>query len=624
MPGLEFLGGVLNIIQIIGVIQQHVVDSKSVKDVLEEAGLRARRICNSIDQLELLQNTNGVLSRLVGETVEEFNSIEGDLQTIREKVTKRTKLRATASSSGTLAQLKEISARLEQKEQSIKLMGLVGKLIVENGTIANDVRDIRSVLTLLATQLGIQSVGTEPVHALLRQVYQAKCIESTTTLDVSQRRVEGWMKSMDSMDKLAIGISYYKGNEDVPKDFSKAARYLHAARNDGKTEANYYLGMMYRSGWGVHRCNATAFSLFQEGSRAKHPAAMTEYGASFIMGVGTEHNQSLGYAYVKMGAEGGDPRGMHMLSWQKLYGFDQEKNPRLAFQLSQKVVDKGYSLGKANLGDCYMLGLGVERNASKAIELWTESLEGGLDCMAFELGQCYEHGFGVKQDLVKAAQFYKRGANVEKHTWVRPRIQPYYGMCLIRGRGVSQNVKAGWAHIQSSVQANNDSGWFVQGECYRFGYGIEKDAARAVESYKRAISSPDYIEGTVRAYFALGRMYESGEGVQQDYKKAFDHYNFSANNMFRAAQWKVACFCESGAGIERDIVRAVTYYRLAANAGHRVSQIKATKYYLEGKGVQRNLMTASAIIWPAVDKGDREAKRLLAQIEKEGSTITRT
>ena len=52
---------------------------------------------------------------------------------------------------------------------------------------------------------------------------------------------------MDPVHKLAAGIMFYKENKDVPEDYIKAIRYLDAALEFGKIEANYYLGMIFRT-----------------------------------------------------------------------------------------------------------------------------------------------------------------------------------------------------------------------------------------------------------------------------------------------------------------------------------------------------------------------------------------
>lgn len=614
MSCFEILGGILNILQIVGVIQTHVSDYNSFKSAVEEVKTRAKQIHKNVQQLEFLQNVEGVLQVFLSQTFEEFDKIRSELELIEEKVKNRTTLRAIVSSPSTLAQLEEISVRLAETGRDIKLVGLIGNVTLQTQSCANDLHLIRNTLSSISVQFKQNTVDVDTAKEIMRQILYTQCFEITISADNFHRREDRWMAGIDPLVELATGIMFYEGNRDVQKDYIKAARFLHAARDAGKMEASYYLGMIYKSDKGAYRCNATAFKLFKEGADVEHPPAMTSLGGAYIMGVGTSCNRQLGYAYISMGADAGDPLGMHMLSYQMLYGEDQYKNPSRAFQLSQSVVEKGHEFGKGNLGDCYMYGLGVERDASKAVQLWNDALEDGLYSLTVYLGQCYEHGIGVEKDFVKAADYYKRGTEITCNISTALRVQPYYGMCLIRGRGVTRDVKKGWGYIQSSVKADNDSGWFMQGECYRYGYGVQKNLVRAVFSYRKAIKSQSRITGKIRAHYALGTMYESGEGLTRDYAKAFIHYNFGANNFYRDSQWKVASLCEAGRGIDQDLIRAVVYFRMAANSGHKGAQIKATEYYMQGKGVQRNLMTAAQIIQPIADSGDREAKRLLRRI----------
>ena len=188
--------------------------------------------------------------------------------------------------------------------------------------------------------------------------------------------------------------------------------------------------------------------------------------------------------------------------------------------------------------------------------------------------------------------------------------------CLIRGRGVARNVEKGRREIQCSVRANNDCGWFVQGEFYRLGYGVEKNIGKAFDSYIRATRTVAGIQGQIRAHYALGCMYESGEGVVRDLQKSFHHFNFSANNLHRDSQWKIGTYCESGTGVVNNEIRAVEYFRMAANNGHWDTQIKTCHYYMKGKGVQRNVIGAQEILRPAAESGNQEAKRLLKQLDR--------
>lgn len=68
-------------------------------------------------------------------------------------------------------------------------------------------------------------------------------------------------------------------------------------------------------------------------------------------------------------------------------------------------------------------------------------------------------------------------------------MQPYYRTCLIRGQGVDKDMKKGCALIQNSVDFHNGSGWLVQGECNRYGYGVTRNNEKAAESYLGACSA---------------------------------------------------------------------------------------------------------------------------------------
>ncbi len=591
----------MNILQIIGVVLRHVQDYKSVKDVLEEAKARAERIYANIQEVKLLPDVESVLSYFINETVEEFERIRDELLFIQEKVMNRPMARSVLASPATLAQLNEISSCLKQKEQNIKLMGMIAKLDVGLQSCA---KDVKQGFTKVLVKLNTQSEDVRLAKAMLCHVCRMRLLNS-----------EGrWIEEIDSEDKLATGIAFYEGNRSVRKDFQKAARYLNSALNAGNSEAYYYLGMMHRSGSGVQKCNLTAFEYFEKGTRAKDPKSMAQLSVAYWFGEGVELNDPLACAYAKMSAEAGDPFGMFLLAEHKLYGIITDKNLSVAYDYTKKALEKGYKKAKMTLAMCYFHGLSVEQDLPNAIQLWLECIEGGGYSCVVDLAPCYEHGLGVDVDLQKAAELYKMGSEMAPNLWRRQYIQAFYGLCLIRGRGVMQDVKKGWSLIRESVQANKDTGWFAQGECYRYGYGVKRNLDMAIQSYNNAIRVGDDADGRNLAHYALGTMYEAGEGLDRDYSKAFENYNYSADVMHHDAQWKIALSCESGIGVERNIARAVEYFRLAANGGHRDSQIKSYNYYMEGKGVQRNLMSSAQVIEAAAESGDKKAKRLLRRL----------
>ena len=62
-------------------------------------------------------------------------------------------------------------------------------------------------------------------------------------------------------------------------------------------------------------------------------------------------------------------------------------------------------------------------------------------------------------------------------------------------------------------------GAYNLGGCYRYGHGVAKDRAKAIEIYKRASEL-----GSNDAKLSLAWMYEHGQGVKKDLAEAVKWY----------------------------------------------------------------------------------------------------
>lgn len=72
-----------------------------------------------------------------------------------------------------------------------------------------------------------------------------------------------------------LGIAYRSGR-GVPRDLEKAERWLSRADRNGSPDARYALGMMYRNGLGVARSRDKAIELFERAAAAGHERAKRE------------------------------------------------------------------------------------------------------------------------------------------------------------------------------------------------------------------------------------------------------------------------------------------------------------------------------------------------------------
>ncbi len=595
--GFELLGGILNIAQILSVINRHVQGFRRLEAALKNCEECVKQIENKIHRLNHLHALDGLQSEILEEAIQEFESICQELIAIQDKVVNRSYVRKILLAPEILEKLNDITSRLAKKDDTLKLLGMIGAFNAEH----------RSNCAQIFNKLKSMGSSASSPEGKLEEFCQMKVV--VRAVKEITKQTKGYsMNQMTGFIHLSTGVCLYKAEFRV-QNYEVAAQHFNSAVRMGWSQGYYYLGMLYKSGLGVEKCNITAKNFFQYGTDAGVPAAMSELGQCYDEGIGVERDPVKAVEFVKRGVAGNDPRGYALYAYYNLHGHNIAVNTSRGFKMAKKASESNLALN--NLAKCYIYGIGVERDPSEAFKLLLKNAEVKESWLAYlYLARLYEKGIGVQANLEKMAEFYKKGT--ELLAWQRPYYQGYYGLYLIRGIGVREDKKSGWKMIQRSIQSNNAAGWYTKGECYRFGYGVEPDIVKAVRCYKRAIQMESGMDGKIKAKFALGCMFELGQGgLSQNFQTAFEHFNFAANRMHQEAQWKIGIFCESGTGTDRFEDRAVHYFQLAANSGHRQAQLKAGMYYMQGKGVSRDLHKAIDILTSAAQNGDREARRKL-------------
>ena len=81
-------------------------------------------------------------------------------------------------------------------------------------------------------------------------------------------------------------------------------------------------------------------------------------------------------------------------------------------------------------------------------------------------------------------------------------------------------------------------------------------------------------KGVAKAQCDLGNCYYYGYGVEKDYTKAVEWYRKAAEQGFAEAQYKLGFMYSRGYGVEHDFAKAVEWYRKAAYQGHTLAQYK--------------------------------------------------
>ncbi len=163
--------------------------------------------------------------------MQKSTSIEEELLQIKEKVTKRTTAHNVLTSPATLSELKDTTSHLKLKEQTVKLVGLIGNFNAQQYSTANE---MKAGFTQILTHRPTDSAEFPTEKTLLCRICREKFTEVSSTADAVKRREGTWMTEIDSTAQLSLGIAFYEGNPRVPRDCFKSARSLNAALNAGK------------------------------------------------------------------------------------------------------------------------------------------------------------------------------------------------------------------------------------------------------------------------------------------------------------------------------------------------------------------------------------------------------
>ncbi|HDV6356849.1 TPA: sel1 repeat family protein, partial [Burkholderia cenocepacia] len=114
--------------------------------------------------------------------------------------------------------------------------------------------------------------------------------------------------------QLALGKALLLGSGDIPKDYVRARALLGAAAEQGDPAAAYYLGLIYRSGYGIAADPVQAAHWFDIASRADIPAADFMLANAYRDGSGVPRDDARALALYRRAAEHELPEAVQTLA----------------------------------------------------------------------------------------------------------------------------------------------------------------------------------------------------------------------------------------------------------------------------------------------------------------------
>ncbi len=135
----------------------------------------------------------------------------------------------------------------------------------------------------------------------------------------SALRNEGmrWLETAapsDARAQLSLGKALLLGTGGVERDYPRALRLLRQSADKGDAAAAYYLGLMYRSGYGTAIDTAQAAHWFDRAARHEIPAAMFMLANAYREGDGVPRDEARALALYQDAAEHELPEAVQALA----------------------------------------------------------------------------------------------------------------------------------------------------------------------------------------------------------------------------------------------------------------------------------------------------------------------
>lgn len=166
-----------------------------------------------------------------------------------------------------------------------------------------------------------------------------------------------------------------------------------------------------------------------------------------------------------------------------LKGMDKDRSNSWAISVLRSAAeDDSIAYAMNSLGMAYMAGIGVEQDSIQCVYWLEKAADRGFREAYHNLGRMYKNSYcGVKQDFFKSYRYFEKGA--EKNS-----VLCIYdmGFMLYKGLGCGQDYQHAAELFQKASNRDYSPALYMLGLCYRNGYGVEADTAKANFYLKRS------------------------------------------------------------------------------------------------------------------------------------------
>lgn len=343
---------------------------------------------------------------------------------------------------------------------------------------------------------------------------------------------EAAAKEAEAEEAYETGRTCLYGLDGQEVDLETAYNSFQKALELGKTEANFYLGVLYD--WkGYPELDYKKANAYYEAA-GEDANAYISLGFSYYNGLEVEENPEIAKEYfdkaIALGSMDGYLGLAQIARSEEDYAVAME-DYTTAWEAGTEPLYVG--MAAQGIGGMYSLGQGVEQDYTKAMEWDEKAYEAGNDNGAYLIGAMYQYGDGVDQDYEKAIEWYEKAYKLGSGGYFA------YLIGYIYDSGQEPDYEKAKEWYEKAYESGIADGALKIGYMYYCGLGVEQDVNLAEEWYEKAydfnyefLQSDEcdewvadvYRERAVQSANRVAEMYEKGLGVAQDADKAAEWY----------------------------------------------------------------------------------------------------
>lgn len=214
------------------------------------------------------------------------------------------------------------------------------------------------------------------------------------------------------LSSSVYAATYEEGKQAyLSQDYERALEILKPLAENGNSQAQITLGLMYDYGHGVKKSPDESLKWYLMAAEQGVPLVQHDIGVKYFQGQGVEQNYVEAAKWWEMSSSAGIADSQFNLGLMYYRGIGIPKDYVKAGKLFDAAAKQGHGNAQYSLAVMYAFGQSREKNYSTALKWFNKSAAQNVAQAQFNLGVFYENGYGVSKDITKAKEWYQLAAN---------------------------------------------------------------------------------------------------------------------------------------------------------------------------------------------------------------------